>query len=137
MGQKLPQVWYIFLKRVVPHLILLVFCKRVLMVQGNDAFAFGRYGSYPTAPYQIVGLVIFGGIIALFLVGLVYPAAYSIIVPPPTSIFINRRDTMEDDLEDHTGDESESEASAPAIEELAGMEDPEDIMDNVQRVDLN
>ena len=97
---------------------------------------FGQYGGYLTGPYQQVGLTIFGVSVGLCILGLIYPAIYSPIVPPPTSIFINRRDTMEDDeAEDRTGEDSES--SSFDLSALPQMEDPEDIMDDIQRVEMH
>jgi hypothetical protein len=136
LGQKLPQVWYIFLKRVIPHLLLLVFCKRLLLVESGNKFGFGEYAGYEKEPYQQVGLVVFGVTVGLLLLGLIYPAIYSQVVPPPTRFFINRRDTMEEEeVEEGTGEISES--SSFDLSALPQMEDPEDIMDDIQRVELH
>jgi len=115
----LPQIWYIFIKRVIPHLLLLLWIKQIMAAPYGDVPAgFGHYGGYPFSPYQLVGICVFSLLVGLFLLGLVVPQVYASLVPPPTSIFINRRDTLED-MED-TGDSSDDSP----IEELPDMEEP-------------
>ncbi|CAB9509914.1 chloride-dependent neutral and basic amino acid transporter B [Seminavis robusta] len=137
-GCQLPQVWYIFLKRVVPHLLLLVFLKRLLMMIGLPSedtdgaylmttMAFGNYGNYPLEPFQIAGIALFGVAAGVFVVGLVCPPVYAHLVPPPTHVFINRRDTMEEE-EEEVGEESSECVNVPNFDELPDMEDPLDVM---------
>jgi hypothetical protein len=146
-GAKLPQIWYILLKRVVPHLLLLVFLKKLLMMvvvfpthpsdntlMYTTAMAFGSYGGYPTQPYQVIGLSLFGTVVALLLLGFVCPHIFAPLIPPPTSVFINRRDTMEE--EDDTGEES-STNNELNLDELPDMEDPLEVMSgNVYHVEI-
>jgi hypothetical protein len=142
-GSTLPQLWYILLKRVVPHLLLLVFLKKLLMLvevyptrPSDDSLvlatvmAFGNYGGYPTHPYQVVGLSLFGSVLALLLLGFVCPHIFAPLLPPPTSVFINRRDTMEEDQqeEDETGEESSSNTGEINLDYLPDMEDPLEVM---------
>ena len=75
-------------------------------------------------PFQWTGIILFSLILGLFVLGFVAPQIYAPLVPPPTSVFINRRDTWED-VEDTAGESSEeSTAADPPIEELAHMEKP-------------
>lgn len=125
----LPQIWYIFIKRVVPHLLLLTFVKRVLLPEyGSSAnVAFGNFGGYPMRPYQWTGIILFAGILGLFVLGFVAPQVYAPLAPPPTSVFMNRRDTWED--VDDTAEESSAESTSaeePQIEELTHMQEPID-----------
>lgn len=74
-----PTVWCILVKQFIPHLLLFLFIN--LAVSKNDAGEsnFGNYGEYPNAPYQILGICAFVFAALLFLVGLVFPAAYEIL----------------------------------------------------------
>lgn len=129
----LPQLWHIFMKRVIPHLLLLVFIKRFLLPSSGSSasIAFGSFGGYPMQPFQWTGILVFAVILGLFLLGVVAPDVYSGLAPPPTSVFMNRRDTWEDVEE--TAEESSAESTTvdePRIEELDHMEEPIDMEDS-------
>lgn len=140
----LPLIWYIFIKRVVPHLLLLVFIKRILLPSDpySTSIAFGNYGGYPKRPFQFTGIIVFAWIVGLFLLGFVIPNVYSPLSAPPTSVFMNRRDTwedLEDTVEEATSDEEDETirvtVANSTIVELDHMHEPIDFENDDDETD--
>jgi hypothetical protein len=134
----IPESWCMLIKSVVPHLLLMVLMKHIMVVDDNAQSSpnnnrlggFGDYGNYPFRPYQLAGILLVVLMAGMFLLGCVAPQVYGPILPPPTTQFINRRDTMEDDLNDDTEDITNSTRDplsldeSIVIQELAHMEEP-------------
>lgn len=117
----IPTFWCHMMKKIVPQVLLLVWMRHILLaINADSSIGFGKYyGLDVSSPVQILGIVFFAATIALCLLGVIFPQLFAKFVPPPTSQFINRRDTMED-IEDTAVGGSSSES----MEELPHMEEP-------------
>merc|ERR1712176_696815 len=73
----IPLIWAVLIKFVIPPVLLVLFSLGCAAKTSSGETEFGRYGNYPTLPYQLLGVltVIFVGF--LFFSAVVMPRIYS------------------------------------------------------------
>jgi len=76
---RIPFIWVILIKNLVPHTCIVLFLNLLTTPEGA-----GTYGGYAIRPYQILGLLTFIFAIFLFFVGLLVPEVYEPLALPQT-----------------------------------------------------
>ena len=81
----LPAAWALIVKHFVPSAILILFSLGCDGVTATGQKELGHYGGYPTAPYQVLGIliVVFAGF--LFVSSIIFPRMYEALKKPDVS----------------------------------------------------
>ncbi|KAL7534461.1 hypothetical protein ACHAWF_004840 [Thalassiosira exigua] len=79
----LPVIWAVLIKHVIPPVLLVLFFlgadATTSDADGNEVKVFGRYGGYPTQPYQVLGVLTVVFVSFLFGSSLVFPQWYDVL----------------------------------------------------------
>jgi len=76
-----PYVWCILIKQIVPHVLVVILINLIDSKTDTGDSVFGHYGGYPTAPYQVLGILTFCFVTFLFVIGVIYPPFFDILQP--------------------------------------------------------
>lgn len=72
-----PTIWCFLIKQFIPHVLLFLFVNLAQSKTDKGDSLFGNYGSYATAPYQVLGILSFVFAAVLFLAGIFAPIIYA------------------------------------------------------------
>lgn len=87
----IPVVWMVWIKNLVPHTCILLFCN--LLTSANGA---GNYGDYAIRPYQLTGLLCFMFAFFTFFIGFMVPEVYKPLALPQTKIILSGASASEE-----------------------------------------
>lgn len=78
----IPFIWCFLMKHIIPHILIILFVNLAQSDNGAGEPIFGGYGSYPTGPYQVLGILTFVFALFLFINGLIFPTLYEPLAKP-------------------------------------------------------
>jgi len=82
---KVPFIWCVLMKHFIPHVLIVLFVNLAQTEFEEGKPLLGNYGGYPTAPYQILGIIVVAFTIVLFLGGVIFPNLYAPLALPQTA----------------------------------------------------
>jgi len=78
----LPRIWVVFIKHIIPQILLILFINLAAAKTSTGESLFSHYEGYPTYPYQFLGILIVALTLFTMIVGFVRPSFYGFIALP-------------------------------------------------------
>jgi hypothetical protein len=81
---RIPFIWCVFMKHIIPNILLVVFVNLAQTTTETGETLMGAYGGFPMRPYQALGITCFTFALVLCVLGLAFPDLYAPLALPQT-----------------------------------------------------